>query len=274
MLRAPLGSSWLEYELIGDGAPVLLIMGMGATRAAWQGQVEALRGGHQLLTFDNRGIGGSGPLQGRISIRSMAQDTLALLDHVGWERAHVVGISLGGMIAQELSLAAKDRVRSLTLITTHAGSRGPGPFPTPRGLSLFTRQRIATMRGDDHNRVELLLRLLFPPSVLAGEVGDRARAHIGDVFAGKQKMSVLQAQTVAAQLHHTRTRLKQLEGLSTLVIRSARDELVHPKAQSRLHRAIPGARLLDLHDAGHGALAQYGAEIAQAIADHVASEEA
>ena len=271
MPRAETERSWLEYELHGSsGPPVVMIMGMGATRVGWRGQVEALSGTHQLLTFDNPGIGGSGPIAGRLSIRSMARDTLRLLDHVGWRQAHVVGISLGGMVAQELALAARERVRSLTLLTTHAGSRGPGPFPPAGGLSLFVRQRIATMRGDNERQKRLLLELLFPPEVLAGPVGRTAAEHIGTVFAGKEQVDVLQAQTWAAMRHHTRSRLHRLDGLKTLVVRSARDRLISPRAQSVLHASIPGADLMNLVDAGHGALSQCKAEINARLAAHIA----
>ena len=270
MARAPVGGSWLEYDLHGQGAPVLMIMGMGATRGAWQGQIELLERDHRLLTFDNRGVGGSGPMEGGLSMRGMAADALAVLDHAGWDRAHVVGISMGGMVAQELALRSRGRLQSLSLLTTHAGSRGLGPFPTAKGLGLFVRQRLATMRGDDDARVLLLLQLLYPPDVLDGPVGQKTREHVGAIFSGKGSVDVLQAQTVAATRHHTRRRLGALEGLPPLVVRSEQDLLVHPAAQGRLHRAIPGARLLNLPAAGHGALAQCGEEIAQALREHIA----
>ncbi len=270
MPRVAVGGSWLDCDLEGEGPPVLLIMGMGATRVAWQGLIELLAPDHRLLSFDNRGIGGSGPMEGGLSMRSMADDALAVLDAAGWERAHVVGISMGGMIAQELALGARDRVRSLALLTTHGGGRGLGPLPTRAGLALFVRQRLATIRGDDRARVELLLQLLYPGDVLAGPLGQRTRDAVAGIFAGKQDAAVLQAQTVAAIRHHTLPRLRELEGLPTLVVRSARDVLVHPRAQTRLHGAIPGARLLDLPDAGHGALAQCTEEIADGLRAHFA----
>lgn len=262
MPRAPNGASWLEYELHGDSGPrVLMIMGMGATRQAWEGQIEALSGDHQLLTFDNPGIGGSGPIHGRLSVPSMAQGALRLLDHVGWDAAHVVGISLGGMVAQELALAAQERVQTLTLLTTHAGGRGLGPLPPSDGLVLFVRQRIATMRGDRALQQRLLLELLFPREVLDSPVGQRAAERIGAVFAGRDRVGALQAQTWAAIRHDTRRRLHRLEGLKTLVVRSEQDRLVSPRAQAVLHRSIPGAQLMNLPDAGHGALSQYREEI-------------
>lgn len=269
MHRAPRGGTWLEYELHGAGEPVLMIMGLGTTRAAWQGLVERLDQDHRLLAFDNLGTGGSGPIEGRLTMASMADDALAVMDHAGWSTAHVVGISLGGMIAQELALRARERVRSLTLLTTHAGGRGPGPLPPLAGLLLFVRQRLATMRGDDDLRMDLLMRLLFPPEVLPQAMAELDREQMTQAFAGRDIMDTLQAQTRAVTAHHTRSRLGALEGLPTLVVRSAKDLLVHPRAQTALHRAIPGAKLLDLKDAGHGALAQCPDEIAARLREHI-----
>ena len=268
MPRATIDDSWLEYDLRGDAGPrVLWIMGMGASREAWNGQLEAFPD-HQLLTFDNPGIGGSGPIRGRLSIRGMARDAARLLDHVGWESAHVVGVSLGGMIAQELALAARQRVLSLSLLTTHAGGRGPGPLPPAGGLALFLRQRIAVMRGQSKRSERLLLELLFPPEVLDGAVGQRAAAGLGSVFAGKDRIDALQAQTWAAIRHDTARRLHQLQGLRTLVVRSAADRLVSPRAQAALHRGIPGADLLDLPGVGHGAVSQAKDEIHDRFREH------
>ncbi len=268
MARATIDDSWLEYDLHGEVGPrVLWIMGMGASREAWKGQTEAFPD-HQQLTFDNPGISGSGPIRGRLSIRGMARGAVRLLDHVGWESAHVVGVSLGGMIAQELALAARERVSSLSLLTTHAGGRGPGPLPPPGGISLFVRQRLAVMRGQTERRERLLLELLFPPEVLDGPIGQRAAEGLGSVFAGQDRVDALQAQTWAAIRHDTSRRLHQLEGLRTLVVRSAADRLVSPRAQSALHRGIPGAELLDLQGVGHGALSQAKDEINARLRQH------
>jgi pimeloyl-ACP methyl ester carboxylesterase len=271
MPRAPFQTSWLHYDLHGDGPPVILVMGLGAGRAAWDGQVQRLAADHRLMVFDNPGMGDSGPIEGRLSIRSMAKGVFALMDHVGWESAHVVGISMGGMIAQEAALLDRERVRSLSLLTTHAGSRGPGPLPTSRGLLLFVRQRLASLRGDERRRVELLLQLLFPPDFLAGPAGAQIRSGIGGVFGGKMQLATLNAQTMAVTRHAARHRLHELEGLPTLVVRSVDDLLVHPRAQARLHAAIPGARLVNLKGAGHGALAQFPDAIAQAVRAHIAA---
>ena len=86
----------IHYEVDGSGPPVLLIQGVGVIGAGWMPQVEGLRNEFTLCVFDHRGIGRSGSIGRRLSIEAMAGDALALLDALGWERAHVAGHSMGG----------------------------------------------------------------------------------------------------------------------------------------------------------------------------------
>lgn len=108
----------VSYTRMGTGAPVLLIQGVGAIGDAWRPQVEGLRDRFSLITFDNRGIGASTITDGSLSIEAMADDALAILDAEGIDRCHVVGHSMGGLIAMQLALTSPRRVRSLTLLST------------------------------------------------------------------------------------------------------------------------------------------------------------
>src|SRR5262245_9318416 len=119
---APANSSSLEYQgcrfsyrLTGNGAPVLFIQGVGVHGDGWRPQVDTLAANFQCLSFDNRGIGQSQPMGKALSVEQMTIDALAILDRVGWDSAHVVGHSLGGVIAQHMALSAPERVRSLAL---------------------------------------------------------------------------------------------------------------------------------------------------------------
>ena len=112
----------LYYERSGAGEPLLLIQGMSATHLAWgRPFLGALEGRFECIVFDNRGIGKSGRAELPFTIADLAADTASLLDRLEVEHAHVVGISMGGMIAQELALGHPDRIRSLTLGATYCG---------------------------------------------------------------------------------------------------------------------------------------------------------
>src|SRR5690606_19973287 len=148
-----------RYEVVGDGGPpVLLVMGFGMTGAAWGPVVERLSGDHRVCWYDVRGLAQSTP--GRLdrhTLPDLADDAAALLDHLGRDAAHVAGISMGGMIAQHLALRHRPRVRSLTLIATHACGRAS--LPGFKALRYFVEANVT--RGEA--RLHAMRGLLFPP---------------------------------------------------------------------------------------------------------------
>lgn len=156
---------WRRFGKRGASSRVLLIMGMAATHNAWQAQVETLaaHGDTDILVFDNRGVGESSTPPGGYTTEVMARDALALIDHVRWEDAHIIGFSMGGMVAMKLCAIAKHRVRSLCLISTHLGG--------------FTR-RIPALRG-----LATIAQILAAPLVRRLPAGGarlaaRMRAHL------------------------------------------------------------------------------------------------
>src|ERR1019366_930818 len=135
----------IDYERSGSGPPLLLIMGMSGTALHWgEPFLEALRRDFEVIVYDHRGVGASSRLDGPITIVQMAADAVGLLDALDIDSAHIVGISMGGMIAQELALAHPERVRTLTLGCTYCG--GEGSSLTAPELS--RRLREASMSGD------------------------------------------------------------------------------------------------------------------------------
>jgi pimeloyl-ACP methyl ester carboxylesterase len=131
MPKIRVGKNELHYERAGEGEPLLMIQGMSGTHVAWgEPFLAPLRESFDVIAFDNRGIGLSAPIDGAFTIVEMAEDAAGLMNELGVESAHVVGISMGGMIAQELALAQPDRLRSLTLGCTYCG--GPGSRLMPQ----------------------------------------------------------------------------------------------------------------------------------------------
>nr|MDP8944151.1 alpha/beta hydrolase [Actinomycetota bacterium] len=129
------GDVHIAWRTHGRGQPVLMIMGFLGTGHAWFRLLPHLAATRQAIVFDNRGTGDSDRAPGLWSMEALAGDAVAVLDAIGVEAAHVVGASMGGMIAQQLALDHPTRVRSLTLACTHPGRLGGRPRPLPWRLA-------------------------------------------------------------------------------------------------------------------------------------------
>ena len=184
----------IKWESQGEGSPLLLIQGLGYGRWGWEPIVPGLATRHRVVVFDNRGIGESDKPEGPYTAAQMAGDALQVLDEAGIDRAHVLGASLGGMIAQELAVAAPERVDRLILCCTTPG--GPTTMPMPEvTMRLFAeapslapevalRRFIENALGEDPSAElvdELLARRVANPPDPAGW---QAQAAAGMTFQG------------------------------------------------------------------------------------------
>ncbi len=257
----------LAFEVEGGAGPrVLLIMGLGMRGALWRPQIEALSPEHRVATYDHLGLGGSEPPARRPTIRGMARDALRVLDALGWQAAHVVGVSMGGMIAQEVVLRAPARVRSLTLIATHAGGFRAALPPLP-GIVRFVQANTTGPEG----RIRALAQLLYTPEFLAAR-GARLDARLAQMVGARAPAAVVLGHLEAVARHRALQRLGQISA-PTLVVRPGRDILIRAHNSDVLARRIRGARLLRLDDAGHGLTFEKARELNDAIAAHVAAAE-
>ncbi|HJL01447.1 MAG TPA: alpha/beta hydrolase [Polyangiaceae bacterium LLY-WYZ-15_(1-7)] len=260
----------LRYWTAGSRGPRLLfIMGFGMRGDIWRPQVEALRERHRVAWFDNRGIGESerGP-QRLWTMRDMALDTLRVLDALGWRDAHLIGVSMGGMVAQEVALLDEPRLRSLTLIATHEGGPLRAKLPTPEGIRQFVRSNTQTGAA----RIDAIRRLLYPPEFLAAVDPDQMKARMEAQLGRPTPRPTLLGQLHAVLRHDTGPRLGQLT-LPTLIVKPCRDILIRPGSSDRLRRRVAHARLLELPDAGHGAIFQAADTVNEALRRHVADAE-
>lgn len=239
------------YEVHGHGLPVLMIQGVGAAGSGWNKQVQGLAGGCQMLVFDHRGVGRSPLGMEPISIGQMARDAEALMDAVGWESAHVVGHSMGGIVAQQLALNVPARARSLCLMCTFSKGRQAARI-TPWVLWMTLRTRLGTKAA----RRRAFLEMLYPPSRLAGMDTAQLAAEVGALVGRDLAESprILMHQLRAVARHDHSQRLSKLGGIPSLVISAKSDPIARVSHGRTLARAIPGAVFEIMQDAAHGVI--------------------
>jgi len=231
----------------GKGDPVLWLQGLNAPAAAWAVQLAHFSQTHRELAPDNRGVGQSDAPPGPYTARQLAGDALAVLDAAGVERAHVVGLSLGGAIAQELALEHPERVRSLALLSTFAAQP-----PRSRALLEAWRAFYPIAIDDPHLRKAWELQAycwLFTDRFWRSEANVRAALR----FASSQVPQTAQGfvgQVDAALSHDARSRLGAVNA-PTLVIHGAVDQLSPIENGGELAKLIRGAELLIVPDVGH-----------------------
>jgi pimeloyl-ACP methyl ester carboxylesterase len=242
----------IHYEVDGSGPPVLLIQGVGVIGAGWRPQVDGLRGQFTMCAFDNRGIGRSAPLTRQTSVEAMAGDALALLDALGWAQAHVVGHSMGGLIAEQLALDAPKRVRSLALLCTPASGRA-GAWPGFRVIWIGLRGRI----GSRAKRRAAFLELVMPRSALI-DAGVAEKAVLAEQLVAlfgrdlADSPPVLLKQMRAMGRHDITSKLAALASIPTLVVSADEDPIAPPSAGRATAERIGSARHVELPDSSHG----------------------
>lgn len=258
----------LAYTVAGTGPPVLMIQGVGACGSAWRPQAAGLADGFTCLTFDNRGLGGSRPLTGDLTVPRMAEDARAVMDAVGWESAHIVGHSLGGLVAVALALEHRPRVRSLSLLCTFADGKAVAPL-TPRMIWLGLRALVGTRRM----RRRGFLRLVMPKEALRREDPDELAARLADLFGHDLAVQPRASGRQLAAMRATNLvpRLGELAGVPTLVLSGARDLIAPPTLGRQLAAGIPGARYEEFADAAHGLPIQFPERTNDLLRGHLAA---
>lgn len=248
------------YELHGEGEPLLLIRGLGSTRDGFKAQVEGLSPYFRVISFDNRCVGRTDQPQVPFTIADMADDTAALIDALGFKSVHVFGVSLGGMVAQELVLRHPEKVRRLVLACTHAGPRTASRSPE-WAVQIFNESR-------DMPRAEALrhsIPLLFSKKTVE-ERPELIEETLAVMANNNQPKTSYLLQLGAVMLHDTADRLCGITH-PTLVLTGTEDTLVNPSNSRLIARLIPGARLLEFEEAGHVFFTEKADEVNRVLVD-------
>ncbi len=257
----------LAYQASGEsGSPVVLIMGLGFPATAWAPQLPALSAAHRVLTFDNRGVGQTRARPGFYRMELFADDVVALLDQLGWADAHLVGVSMGGMIAQATALRHRRRVRSLALICTHGGGF-TASLSSPQALRWLLA---AQLRGSD-GRLAALQQILFSPSYRRATNRAELSRAMRPVLGRRPNLSSTLSQLHAVWRFRAHSRLPRLDGLPTLIVQGKKDILIHPKQSEKLQRSIPGSRLVCFPQGAHGLTLELAGPLNRLLLAHFAN---
>ena len=260
----PVGEITLDCERSGSGPSLLMIMGRSGTYSHWgEPLLSGLRRDFDVIVYDHRGVGASSRLQGPLTIRQMAADAAGLLDALELDCAHVLGISMGGMVAQELALAHAERVRTLTLGCTYCG--GPGSLLSSQEIQ--RRMADAVASGD----IERAIRTAWEANVSAGFAAREAEWERFRELSLRRRVAleVILEQTRAVAGHDTHARLGEI-ALPTLVVHGTVDQTLPVANGEMIAELIPGARLELLEGVGHLFFLERPERSAELLRAHVA----
>jgi len=238
----------INYKVQGHGEPLVLIMGYSGDQTGWMFQTRAFKKHYRVITFDNRGVGKTDKPSGAYSTKMMADDTVGLMDHLGVKKAHILGVSMGGMISQAVAINYPERTNKLVLGCAFAGRHelsGLTPeFPQALGFgedytdddarSAPIRKIADTLYSLAFNRK--LYRILFMPLVkiqvrLIGTTG-------------------LLGQMEAVLGHNTLDNLPTIT-VPTLVIVGTKDRAIKPSSSEVIAKLIPNAKLVKVEGGSH-----------------------
>jgi len=248
MPRATMNGVDMYYQVQGKGVPLVMIQGFAGNNQAWFFQAPVFKKYYKVIIFDNRGIGRTEMSSEPYTIRTMAEDVIGLMDYLGIDKAHILGLSLGGMVAQEIAISYPERVRKLVLGSTLAGSEG-GSEVHPEMIKAFTTSESAAnidFRSIPLEKVmykmislafnkRLYRMILLPLSKLSMKSID-PKGHF-------EQMSAVSSYNTLDRLH--------LIKAPTLVITGTGDRIVSPIASEVIASRIPNAKLVLVKGGSH-----------------------
>jgi pimeloyl-ACP methyl ester carboxylesterase len=238
----------MGYRIYGDGTPLVMVMGYGSTMKLWELRlIRALSPYFKLIVFDNRGMGNTEVGQRPFTIEQFADDTAGLMDALGIRQAHMMGWSMGALIAEEVVLRHQGRINKLILYAAHSGAN---LFPT--APEVF--QKLTDRSGSPAEQGMRFISVLFPPDWLRSngerikEIFYRPLGNIPSETVAKQSMTIDNWKGCSDRLGDINNR--------TLVIAGTDDVLVPPQNARYLAGKIPHAQLVVWEKGGHGLMFQ------------------
>jgi pimeloyl-ACP methyl ester carboxylesterase len=266
MPTAEVNGQSIYYEMQGEGEPLLCVHGLAVNTLGWLLQLQEFSQRHQTVIFDNRDVGQSSMVEGEYEVADMAADALALADELELDGFHLLGISMGGAIAQEIALAAPERVRTLTLTVTFVNGGAWG-----RKLGEVWSSRRQKLTYEEHIDELVLLNL----SEAFFENAEAVEYIRGMMLADPhpQPPEAFGRQIRASSRHDTRDRIGSLP-MPVHVIGAEFDILVPVWKSRELHDLIPGSKLTVMDGAPHGVSLERPAEFNPLVLGFIAEQAA
>ncbi len=256
LMTVPVDDITLACRVVGTGEPVVLVNGFASAMDTWNPPIlSALSHSYRVVIFDNRGTGYSGSSGKEYSIPLFAGDALGLMDALAIDRAHLLGHSMGAMIAQEIALRSPDRVNRLVLVSGDCGGR------SAVRMSEEVWRMLTDKSGSLQDQAERMFSILFPQQWL--------REH--DPWEACPEVSETTPEEHAARQRETlRTWAGTCDRLPavrspTLVVTGDSDVIIPPENSFLIARRIPGARLVQFPDCGHGLMYQVPGEFSDLV---------
>jgi len=237
----------IYYEVKGEGFPLVMIMGLGRNLESWDSRlVEGLSKKFKLVMFDNRGAGRTDISDREYTIRLFAEDITDLMNTLGISKAHILGISMGGMIAQELVLNYPEKVSKLVLCSTYSG--GSKTVQPSQKVSEMLTADVSTMSPEEYYR-KIYLPLVYTDDFIE-ENPDFMKLHVQKSLRYPISKAAYMRQLDAIGKFNTYERLQQIK-TPTLVLHGRKDVLVPSENGAILAEAIPNAKLVNLEKSAH-----------------------
>jgi pimeloyl-ACP methyl ester carboxylesterase len=236
----------IDYRVEGQGEPLIMICVAGADKSSLRYQTRVFKKYFRTVTFDNRGSGKSDKPAGPYTINMMADDTIGLLDYLGIEKAHVLGVSAGGMIAQELTIDYPDRVNRLILACTFARKDETSGWSKEFDDAIETYVRSSHDKASQRKLVNVIVDLQVNKWSYRVFLLPLVKIFIRFMPTSPS----VDAQFVAVGTHDTADRLGTIRA-PTLVITGTDDRLINPVSSELIASLVPGAKLIKVLGGGH-----------------------
>ena len=248
MPKANVNGINVYYEVHGQGEPLVLIQGFGGGHEGWFFQTRAFKKHYRVITFDNRGIGKTDKSSGPYTIKTMADDAIGLMDYLGVDKAHILGASLGGMVALEIAIGYPERVSKLVLACTSTGEGEITDIHPEmlRAIGIKEGSTEVDFRSVDFVKaMSAIISLAFNKRLYRMLLLPISKVHmkLGGVGGHLEQMEAVAGHSIIDRLH--------LIEAPTLVITGMEDRIVSPHSSEVIESQIPNAKLVKVEGGSH-----------------------